>query len=257
MTDHDMVGEALGDFMGSGWVRHLPHCALFIFAAAATLQAESRTGSLEQVKAFARDGGLAAPAWFPLDLDAEGQADPDEVHHRQEHQAEVARTAAHVGLPPPQRQADVVELMCRLGLLHRHGDIEAAATRWQVARPLPLPLPEERIPLSEAERADEDRMRWQGLHYRHAQQLIGRFVEQDLDAMTTSLTQLARLLDVDVDDAREAVLVLLGECGDFSADHDIERIEPHQVFNLTFDWERFNQERIGARIVLSPPDNPR
>jgi hypothetical protein len=48
--------------------------------------------------------------------------------------------------------------------------------------------------------------------------------------------------------------VLLGECGDFSADHDIERIEPHQVFNLTVDWERFNQERIG--IALSPPDDP-
>lgn len=252
MTDPDLVGKALGDFMGSGWVRHLPHCALFIFGAAATLEAESRTGSLEQVEAYARDGGLAAPAWFPLDLEGEGRADPDEVHHRQQHQAEVARTAAHVGLPPPQRQADVVELMCRLGLLHRHGDIEAAATRWQVARP--LPLPEERIPLSDAERDDEDRMRWQGLHYRHAQQLIGRFVAQDLDAMTTSLTQLARLLEVDIDDAREAVLVLLGECGDFSADHDIERIEPDQVFNLTVDWEWFNQERIG--IALSPPDDP-
>jgi hypothetical protein len=142
--------------------------------------------------------------------------------------------------------------MCRLGLLHRLGDIEAAATRWQVARP--LPLPEERIPLSDAERDDEDRMRWQGLHYRHAQQLIGRFVAHDLDTMTTSLTQLARLLKVDINDAREAVLVLLGECGDFSADHDIERIEPHQVFNLTVDWERFNQERIG--IARSPPDEP-
>jgi Family of unknown function (DUF6042) len=140
--------------MGSGWVRHLPHCALFVFGAAATLEAESRRGSLEQVEAYARDGGLAAPAWFPLDLDAEGRADPDEVHHRQQHQAEVARTAAHVGLPPPQRQADVVELMCRLGLLHRHGDIEAAATRWQVARP----LPEERIPL----RACASRSSWGG-----------------------------------------------------------------------------------------------
>lgn len=99
------------------------------------LQAEGRTGSLEQVEAFTRDGGLTAPAWFPLELDAEGQADADEVRHRQEHQAEVARTAAHVELPPPQRQADVVELMCRLGLLHRHGPIEAATTRWQVARP--------------------------------------------------------------------------------------------------------------------------
>jgi hypothetical protein len=255
VTDHDLVGEALGDFMGSGWVRHLPHCALFIFGAAATLQAEGRTGSLEQVKAYGRDGGLAAPAWFPLDLDAGGQADPDEVRHRQAHQAEVARTAAHVSLPPPQRQADVVELMCRLGLLHRDGDIEAVATRWQIARP--LPLPEERIPLSDTDRADEDRMRWQSLHYRHAQQLIGRFVEQDLDEMTTSLTQLARLLDVDVDDAREAVLVLLGECGDFSADHDVERIQPHQAFALTVDWERFNQERISARIALPPPDDPR
>lgn len=62
MTDPDLVGKALGDFMGSGWVRHLPHCALFIFGAAATLEAESRTGSLEQVEAYARDGGLAALA---------------------------------------------------------------------------------------------------------------------------------------------------------------------------------------------------
>jgi hypothetical protein len=28
VTDPDLVGKALGDFMGSGWVRHLPHCAL-------------------------------------------------------------------------------------------------------------------------------------------------------------------------------------------------------------------------------------
>lgn len=98
-------------------------------------------------------------------------------------------------------------------------------------------------------------MRWQGLHDQHAQQLIGRFVKQDLDVMTTSLVQVARLLDVDVDDAREAVLVLLGECGDFSADRDVERIEPHQTFTLTVDWDRFNQERISARIVPSPPDD--
>lgn len=253
MTDDILVGEALGDFMDSGWMRHLPHCALFIFAAAATLQAEGRAGSLEQVKAFARDGGLAAPAWFPLD--AEDQADPDEVRHRQEHQAEVARTAADVGLAPPQRQADVVALMCRLGLLHRQGDVAGTATRWQIARP--LPLPEERILLSDAERAEEDRMRWQGLHYQHAQQLIGRFVEQDLDMMTISLVRLARMLDVDIEDARQAVLVLLDECSDFSADRDIERIEPHQVFNLTVDWERFRQERISAHIVLPPPDDPR
>lgn len=38
---HDLVGEAIVDFMGSGWMRHLPHCALFIYAAAATLQAEA------------------------------------------------------------------------------------------------------------------------------------------------------------------------------------------------------------------------
>ena len=36
MTDHDLVGEAIGDFLGSGWIRHLPHCALFIYTAAAT-----------------------------------------------------------------------------------------------------------------------------------------------------------------------------------------------------------------------------
>jgi hypothetical protein len=92
VTDPDLVGEALGDFMGSGWVRHLPHCALFIFGAAATLEAESRRGSLQQVEAYARDGGLTT--WCAIRVGSWRPGRPADGAQRRAAQSETSPATA-------------------------------------------------------------------------------------------------------------------------------------------------------------------
>lgn len=247
MDRDEIVGSALHDFLESGWMRMLPDSAIDIFGAAATLEAEGRSGEL-------RDGlparwvgeGLEAPAWSPLspdDLD-----DPETVRFRKEHEAIVARAAAHAGVAPPGTMADLAELMHRLGLIRREGTGPNA--HWSVPRP--LPLPEECFPLTEVERSDEDKIRWQRLHYRNAQSLIRHFVDAEITTMSTSLQNVGQRLGTTPQGAREAVLVLLDE-GDFHSSVDMSRVGDDEIFELTVDWDKFEQTRIGVR--LGPTDD--
>jgi len=121
------------------------------------LGAEDRAGELKDgLPARWGEKGLEAPAWSPLspdDLD-----DPETIRLRKEHEAVVARAAAHVGVSPPVTMAELAELMRRLGLIRR--EVVGLGAYWQISRP--LPLPEECFPLTDEERSHEDRIRWQG-----------------------------------------------------------------------------------------------
>ncbi|MDX6238455.1 MAG: hypothetical protein QOG10_3270 [Kribbellaceae bacterium] len=61
--------------------------------------------------------------------------------------------------------------------------------------------------------------------------------------MQTSLHRLSRMLDVDVESAREGVVNLLLDC-DFTASIDITHAAEHQVFELQADWDQFHRSRI-------------
>jgi hypothetical protein len=111
----------------------------------------------------------------------------------------------------------------------------------------PLPLPDERLPLSPQEAAEEDALRWERIHYDNAQSIIRLFVDDDLDVLSTTLADLARRLELPVESVREAILVLLGE-GDFAASVDVERIAARQPLELRVDWDRFADTRIGISV---------
>src|SRR6266498_3352740 len=111
----------------------------------------------------------------------------------------------------------------------------------------PLPLAEEVFPLTAEERAEEDRDRWQHMHYGTGQTIIRLFdpaADDRKDTLTTSLQRLARQLDLDPESVREGILILLDE-GDFSINVDIAHAPQHKVFTLRVDWERFAHTRIG------------
>ncbi|MFI9332148.1 DUF6042 family protein [Kitasatospora sp. NPDC052868] len=82
-----------------------------------------------------------------------------------------------------------------------------------------------------------------------------------LEEVTTSLQRLAKAIDGDPHDARQAVLLLLDQ-GDFTATEDVAAIPPHKVFRLRCDWEKFEQSRIsihgvnddGQIVVTLPQD---
>ena len=187
-----------------GWPRLLPPAALQVIGAVAILEAEDRPGSLEDAEPFGRPGDLAAPVW---DHEVGDPRPADEnFSWLYKREALLARIAADRGMPAPACLAELAELMCRLGLVHRDGI--GPASRWRVARP--LPLPEDRVPLTTQERDAERRMRWLRQHDRDAQRLIQQFVDHRLDTLTTSLRRLARRLGVEVDGARAAVVTLLG-----------------------------------------------
>ncbi|AXE76057.1 hypothetical protein C5746_02710 [Streptomyces atratus] len=61
--------------------------------------------------------------------------------------------------------------------------------------------------------------------------------------ITTSLEHLARAIDGDPHDARQAVQLLLNE-GDFTTSLDITGLPPHKVFRLQCDWTQFDATRI-------------
>ena len=39
------------------------------------------------------------------------------------------------------------------------------------------------------------------------------------------------------------------EDGDFSSDADIQKLEVGQVFQLTVDWDRFEESRVSIRVA--------
>jgi hypothetical protein len=86
------------------------------------------------------------------------------------------------------------------------------------------PLPSEVLPLSDEERADEDRRRWAELHEPAAQKIIGLFHEGEANTerRQTSLQRLAREIGMDVESARAGVLNLLQD-GDFTATVNVLR----------------------------------
>lgn len=237
------------DFMESGWMRWLPHGALMIHMAVLDASLRDVAGDLEALQDDERfrmvTRGLESAVWDePEDLDPD---DPEDAEELEGHLARVERVdsiAADYGLGPVRTNWHLAQLMLRLGLLERVED--SGDVSW---RPVtPLPLPEERIKLTEAEREQEDRIRWHGLHERNAQNLIRQFVDGDITTLTTTLRRLAERLDVTAEDAREAVLSLIEE-GDFSASQDVTRIAVDELFDFSVDWKEFGQRRLSIRLV--------
>jgi hypothetical protein len=130
------IGEAIDDYIRMGWSLILPPGAIVLLGAVAQLEARQRIGEFNGAQPLAMQAGaLAAPAWEPLS-DAD-RADEATMALRRKHEAVSWRVATQAHVLPPKTQADVVDLMLRLGLIRRIGDGDSA--RWAVVRPLPQP----------------------------------------------------------------------------------------------------------------------
>src|SRR4030088_1051556 len=130
------IREAIDDKHQLGWSLILPPGAIVLLGAVAQLEARQQIGHFDAALPLAMQAGaLAAPAWEPLS--DEDRADEAAMALRRKHEAVSWRIAGQVHVLPPKTQADVVDLMLKLGLIQRAGDADSA--RWKVVRPLPQP----------------------------------------------------------------------------------------------------------------------
>jgi hypothetical protein len=130
------IREAIEDYIRMGWSLVLPPGAIVLLGAVAQLEARQQIGEFNAAQPLAMQAGaLAAPAWEPLS--DEDRADEAAMALRRRHEAVTWRIAGQVHVLPPKTQADVVDLMLKLGLIQRTGDGNSA--RWTVVRPLPRP----------------------------------------------------------------------------------------------------------------------
>jgi hypothetical protein len=125
------IGEAIQDYLRTGWSRVLPPGAIVLLGAVAELEAQQQIGGFDAKQPLAMQA--ASPAWEPLT--DEDLADEARMAARSKHEAVSSSVAAGVGFPPPVTQGDVADLMVRLGLIERIRD--GASVRWKVVRPLP------------------------------------------------------------------------------------------------------------------------
>jgi hypothetical protein len=130
------IREAIDDYVRMGWSLILPPGGIVLLGAVAQLEARQQIGEFKAAQPLAMQAGaLAAPAWEPLS--DEDRADEATMALRRKHQAVSWRIATQAHVLPPKTQADVVDLMLKLGLIERVGDGDSL--QWKVVRPLPRP----------------------------------------------------------------------------------------------------------------------
>jgi hypothetical protein len=246
-----------GDFVQCGWLRWLPHSALVLHMAVVTAAVNDLDGDIDdQAEDDALDGladlagGLDAPVWLSEEEEErEHPDDPDFPDLLARSKDRLRRAAAAADLPEVITNRDLLELMRRLGLVSRVE--EEGCVRW---RPVsPLPLPDERIPMLPEEEAEEDAIRWHGLHASNSYRVITKFKDEELTTLRTSIAELAADIGLDKESTRYAVEALL-EDGDFTATADPARVTAKDEFALTVDWEKFAENRIEIRFAVDRAD---
>lgn len=243
----DLRFDRTCEFIRLGWMRWTPRSSTDLFLAVAVLEEEGHSGApWEQpeeslaMRAINEVGGLEGDPWYEDDL---GDLPPDERIEAEQHErgfrARVERAARALGVGPITTNRDCFEFLLNLGV------IEAAERDGLMfyRTAFPLPVPGERIPMTQQERAEEDALRWRDLQGRNAQEIIRLFVERDLTTFVSTLGELGHELAMDPEDVRHAILTLVAE-GDLSASQGIERLGADHQFELTVDWNSFDEERV-------------
>ena len=246
------------DYFRAGWPQFLPGEALLLQNAVELAAHEGLTGELDEqapgtsVADLLSDmGGYDGSAWGSLERELEEHPeDLEQAHLIASGSEQLDRYGRTLGLGSVRTISDLLRLMQAVGLIERLD--EDGEVRWRPAEH--VPLPEERLPLTADEKALADRRRWQDLHYASGQQIIRFFVDENVDGVSTSLEALASELDMDPEDVRQGILVLLGE-GDFSASVDIERVTSQASFDLKVDWNLFNETRLSYRLTMPDDDD--
>ncbi len=267
MSDEPHPMQTVTDILfGRGWSSTLPPAVVVLFGELASSGPITRTALDSMLRAENPDtpDGLDSSVWEPLELWTEEKlaeldedfGEPDEPRttdelnaqdkaQRELDQADFARYLASKNLPVSHTFGALVDLLVSCNVLSAN---EAGGLFLNPQAPLPAEV----LPLDAREAARQDKIRWERLHERAAQEIIRLFRtdEQEVDHILVSLDQLAKELESDPEDVRSAVKVLTDE-GDFSTSIDIERAHPQQSFVLHVDWDVFNRNRI--HVSFAPP----
>ncbi|MFC8453089.1 DUF6042 family protein [Kitasatospora sp. NPDC057223] len=253
----EMRGEHLRRTARGGWARIRPMATMMLLIGTVM---DGAPFTREELGPFVStmgnpDGALTHSCW-----DTGDDLDEDDLAALPDQIAEATRYAAHYGLPPLETNDDVITLLVTAKVLH---EIPDDSGRLRLHPASPLPFPSDVLPLSAEEEKVQRELRMGLVYSEDSFGIIGLF-EPDgrrLEEVTTSLQRLARVIDGDPHDARQAVLLLLGE-GDFTATEDITAIPAHKVFRLRCDWEKFDQSRISihgvnddGQIVVTLPED--
>ena len=222
--------ERINAAITDGWSRWLPHGALQLLGAIAASEEAGITGDLDEVD----EGPIGWLVSARGGVEHRNGVDPEEVSDRgaRPDDLELVRRgdaiARRLGMTPLRSLADDARFLIRCGLVERTDDGETI--QWRVA--WPVPLPEERLPLTPQERAQEDRIRWSALHHHATIAVVTWLTEHRHSEVTTTLAQVAAACRLDVESARQALI----DSADFDWDTtaDLTRAEPTQP--LTLIW---------------------
>jgi hypothetical protein len=152
-----------------------------------------------------------------------------------------------VGVEPVHTMGQLLDLMLSCGVVLARTDGPEPVYE---LNPEAL-LPQEVLPLSDEDRENEDRLRWEDVHEATAQAVIKLFEphnEKPLGSMTTSLARLARTLGNDFESVRAGLTNLL-ESGEFTTSIDIAGAGPRDESLLTVEWELFWSKRVTLRFA--------
>ncbi|MFD9458594.1 DUF6042 family protein [Streptomyces sp. NPDC059985] len=230
----------LQQVMRSGWSRMRPYSLLFLLLGAGIAE---NGATREDLKPGLRNsenpqGDLEAPCWEdPDDLDEDEQA-------RQPQLIETAALyAAHYGRPPLRTHADVLDLLLAAGVVY---EVPNAVGAPRIFPKVPAPVPADVFPLDEEEAAIQRQMLIDSAYEGPSYRIIELFEPDGLrrEEIVTSLDRMARLIEGDPQDAREAIR-LLTEVGDFTTTLDVANVPSHKVFRIRCAWEQFDKKRIG------------
>lgn len=219
-----------------GWLRMRPlTLPLLLVGAGLNELAPTREYLAEYANGSTKSGlGLQESCWPAAD-----EADPVEAS-RQRSQA--AHYSAFYGLEMPEVVDDLITLTVAAGVLVEVDD-GSGTLRIRPARPLPSPA--DVFPVGREESMVLDLVAADARYAAKKLQVLSLFSpgEHRHQEITTSLERLARVTDGSPHDARQTVLLMLGE-GDFTASADISNLAPHKVFRLRCSWTDFDEQRI-------------
>lgn len=170
-------------------------------------------------------GDLEAPCWeAPDDFDEDEQA----RHAKLIELAELY--ASHYGRPPLRTHADVLDLLLVAGVVYEVPDVVGVP---RIFPKVPTPVPADVFPLDEEEAAVQRQMLIDSAYEGPSCRIIELFEPEGVrrKEIVTSLDRLARLIEGDPGDAREAIR-LLTEAGDFTTTLDVTNVPSHKVFRI-------------------------
>lgn len=245
------------DFFDAGWIRWLPKLSWRLNMLVSCLTLDEATGSPWEQPAGSRAnivleqiGGPEASAWVDDDDELDTAEAAEEIAFDQARRARLLEALAPFGFGAKASAADLLGLMRSLGMVSVERD-EVGEEIWRAVDP--LPLPEERLELTPAEREKENRLRLDGMYGALQSTLVGLLTRESTDMTRTSLQRLGERLEVDPEDARQALLLVL-ESRSFSANRDVARLQDHQVVEITVDRGTFEDEFIGVRLTIPGED---